>query len=966
MMAFRALAASCFALLLLAASPVRAGDAAAVVAAAQPGSVPLVAGGVPAAIMTDGTDAPGVLAAARNLQADLARVSGRPVRLVSAPDGAAPALVIVGTLGRSALVDRLVREGRLDVSGVAGQWEAYVHQVVDRPVAGVDRALVIAGADRRGTIFGIYDLSQRIGVSPWHWWADVPVARRDELHVLPGRRTDRPAVRYRGIFINDEDPALRGWAEMTFGGFNSRFYARVFELILRSRGNFLWPAMWGKSFHEDDPANARLADEMGVVIGTSHHEPLMRAHVDWEHHGEGPWDYARNAPRLRRFWREGLERTRGLEQLVTIGMRGDGDEPMTEGTATALLERIVADQRALIGEVSGRPAAETPQVWALYKEVQDYYDAGMEVPDDVTLLFADDNWGNIRRLPDPGAERPGGYGVYYHFDYVGGPRNYKWINTNQVERVWEQMQRAYAHGADRLWIVNVGDIKPMEYPISFFLDLAWDPPAMPLERLTDYPRMWAARQFGEAHAGEIGALLTDYARLAARRKPELLAPESYSLVHGETDRVLAEWQALEARAEALGRTLGPEYRDAYVQLVLHPILAFSNLHALYAAGARNRLYAAQGRAEANAWADEAERLFARDREIGRLYEEGIAGGRWRHMMAQTHIGYTGWQQPPEDVMPEVRRIEAPASAAMAVAVEGSDQAWPGGAGTPALPPLDRFGPPSRELEIFNRGTTPFELTATSSAPWLRLEPAPRRRPGPSSSSPSPSATGRITDGAILAVAIDWANAPAGRSTATIVLAGSDGTTVEVAVPIHNPSAIAGMAGFVESNGIVAIEAGRHARAVGDWAEIPHLGLTRSGMTPLPLAGPAWSPGGNSPRLEYPIHLFEAGEVELQVVLSPTLDYPGQGGLNYAVSIDDAPPQLVNVHAGTTDADWNRAVADNRWVRTTRHRIDRPGPHIIRLWAVDPGLVFQRLVLARGPLPQTYLGPRESRFVEARD
>jgi hypothetical protein len=224
----------------------------------------------------------------------------------------------------------------------------------------------------------------------------------------------------------------------------------------------------------------------------------------------------------------------------------------------------------------------------------------------------------------------------------------------------------------------------------------------------------------------------------------------------------------------------------------------------------------------------------------------------------------------------------------------------------------------------------------------------------------------MTDGTTLAVTVDWANAPAGRSNATITLTGPDGTTVEVAVSIHNPSAAASVAGFVESNGIVAIEAGRHARAVGDWAEIPHLGLTRSGMTPLPLAGPAWSPGGNSPRLEYPIHLFEAGEVELQVVLSPTLDYPGRGGLSYAVSIDDAPPQLVNVHAGTNDADWNRAVADNRWVRTTRHRIDRPGRHTIRLWAVDPGLVFQRLHLLRGALPPTYLGPPESRFVEARD
>jgi hypothetical protein len=638
-----------FLLLLLAALPAAAQT---VSEQGAPGAVALISRGKPGAILVDVGDDPGVLRAARDLAADFGRVTGTDARLANGPDTA----LIAGTVGKSPLIDRLARAGKLDLTGVTGRWEAYVLQVVNRPLPGVARALVIAGADRRGTIFGIYDLSQRIGVSPWYWWADVAPRRHTNLFVLPGRRVEAPAVKYRGIFLNDEEPALGGWARKTFGGLNHEFYARVFELILRQRGNLLWPAMWGKSFFEDDPENARLANEMGVVISTSHHEPLMRAQQDWHSHDGGAWDYTKNAERLRAFWREGVARTNGMDRLVTVGMRGDGDEPMAEGTATKLLETIVSDQRRIIAEATGRPAAETPQVWALYKEVQDYYDAGMRVPDDVTLLFSDDNWGNIRRLPEPGQTRAGGYGVYYHFDYVGDPRNYKWIDTIQLGRVAEQMRLAWDHGARQLWIANVGDLKPLELPTSFFLDLAWNPDAWPIERTAAYAEAWAARQFGPPHGREIGAILTRYGDLAARRKPELLAPDTYSL--DEWDRLAGQWEALEFDAETLGRTVPSRDRDAYLELVLHKVLAFANLHALYRCVAYNRAHAADGLGDAVLFADEARRRFARDAELRGLYESA-AGGKWAGMMAQTHIGYTGWQQPDRNVMPELRTLAGP-------------------------------------------------------------------------------------------------------------------------------------------------------------------------------------------------------------------------------------------------------------------------------------------------------------------
>jgi hypothetical protein len=463
-------------------------------------------------------------------------------------------------------------------------------------------------------------------------------------------------VKYRGIFINDEAPALSGWSKEKFGGFNHHFYEKVFELILRLKGNYLWPAMWGNAFYDDDSLSRQTADNYGIVIGTSHHEPLMRAHVEWRRYGKGKWNYDSNEVRLKQFWKEGMQRATN-EKIVSIGMRGDGDEPMTEGTAIALLERIVKDQRQIIEDVTGKPASETPQLWALYKEVQDYYDKGMRVPDDVTLLLCDDNWGNIRKLPKPTDKpRSGGYGIYYHFDYVGDPRNYKWINTNNLARVWEQMHLAYAHGVDRIWIVNVGDIKPMELPTSFFLEYAWNPDKWNQDNLTSYYTRWAAQQFGPKYAKEIGDILRRYSQYAARRKPELLDADTYSRHYNEWENVLLQWQALTDEAEQLYSKLPSETKDAFFQLVLHPVKAFSNLHKMYEAVSKNKLFAKHNLVWANEWADTAKEYYKIDSLLTLRYH-AVANGKWNHMMDQTHIGYTYWQQPPFNSMPELKWIQ---------------------------------------------------------------------------------------------------------------------------------------------------------------------------------------------------------------------------------------------------------------------------------------------------------------------
>lgn len=615
----------------------------------------------PVSIYVDDIDYPLVKKVALLLQKDIKAVTGFEPTIVHQLKTRIKNVIVIGTIEKSTVLQRLIQQKKIAADHVPRKWEAYLTQLVKDPFPGVDHALIFAGGNRRGTAYGVLEFSKEIGVSPWYWWADVPIKKQATVYIKKRvQKADAPLVKYRGIFINDEAPALSGWSKEKFGGFNHLFYEKVFELILRLKGNYLWPAMWGNAFNDDDPLNPKLADEYGIVMGTSHHEPLVRAHDEWRRYGSGKWNYDSNAIRLQDFWRKGIERMGSYENVVSIGMRGDGDEPMTQGTAIALLERIVKDQRAIIASVTKKDASTTPQMWALYKEVQDYYDKGMRVPDDVTLLLCDDNWGNIRKLPSLKEKpRSGGYGIYYHFDYVGDPRNYKWLNTNTISRTWEQMHLAYEYGVKQLWIVNVGDIKPMELPTSFFLDYAWNPRKWTANNLLQYTQEWSAQQFGRKHAAAIAAILNKYTQYNSRRKPELLSPDTYSIAnYNEAATVVREYNDLLVKAEQINTAIPAADKDAFFQLVLHPVKACANLNNLYVAAAKNRQYAEAGDIRANLYADSVKYFFQTDSLISLQYNKGIAGGKWNHMMDQTHIGYTYWQQPFRNKMPDVTYVKA--------------------------------------------------------------------------------------------------------------------------------------------------------------------------------------------------------------------------------------------------------------------------------------------------------------------
>ena len=1003
-----------------------------------PGSLALVADGRALPIVYSGDDHPGVVRVVEDLQADIARVTSvRPELSADTVPSGAREIVLVGTLGVSPLVDRLVADGRLRVDDIEGRWETSLEQVVERPLPGVDRAFVIVGSDQRGTIYGVYETSRQMGVSPWYWWDDVPARRHDTLHVLPGRYSQgTPAVKYRGFFINDENPALGTWAPAYFGpgkakgfpdGFNSAFYAKVFELMLRLKANYLWPAVWGRAFAEDDPENHATAARYGIVIGTSHEAPMMRGIEEWNRHatpavrdedgnivepgndpygGTGEWSFRRNREAVERYWADGIRRMvdEGFEGVVTLGMRGNGDVSLPDGDGIELMQEILDSQRRILREITGRAdVSDIPQVQTLYKEVQRYWDKGLRPPEDVTVIFCDDNWGNMRKLPDQRLEpRAGGYGIYYHFDYVGGGRNYKWVDTVNLANTWEQLHLTYTYGVDRLWVVNCGDMKAEELPLQFFLDYAWNPDRWPLERLGEWERRYAEQNFGPRHAEEIADILHTYGVLQARRKPELLnrrisvdpdkdlttdpsavvyddEASPYSLTsYREIERVTEEWRRLAERAERVGAALPERDQDAYYQLVLYQVKATANLYALRRAEFTNLLYAAQGRAATNALADATDARFADDQAMSDYYNNELAGGKWRGFQTQPKIGYgdverygpdAPWQQPqtpdhvalPDEVYPAVRRIELPDRAEMGVALDGSDQWWPHAQEPAVLPPFSPYQTaPTQYLEVFNRGSRPFDYTVRAREPWVRVSPA----------------RGRVTDQVRVEVTVDFDRAPRGTTEVPLTVTGPDGATVEVLAVVENPRLPGGAPrGFVEAQGYVSIEAAHYTEAVGDrevrWQRIPDIGRTGDGVTPLPVTAASRTPGGDSPHLSYELTLTTAGEVTVWAYLSPRNNVLPTEGLRYAVSLDDQEPQVVDVIRATGADDtamnkqWERNTSDNVNRTATRHTVDRPGVHVLRFWMVDPTVVLQKLVVDTGGLRESYLGPPESHRVVGR-
>ncbi|MCL2372299.1 MAG: glycosyl hydrolase 115 family protein [Defluviitaleaceae bacterium] len=634
----------------------------------------------PAAIFADKSDWDGVHIALEALRGDIKLVTGAAPAIQL--DGAK---IIAGTIGKSPIIDALAASGKIDTTAIAGKWECFLLQIVDNPAPGVDIALVVAGSDKRGTIYGIYEFSRLIGVSPWVWWGDSQPAQQETITLAKNFRqvNGEPSVKYRGFFMNDEAPSLSGWMGKHFPkvanpqatqGCGSQFYTKIFELLLRLRGNYLWPVMWNNSFHTDDPQNTIMADKYGVVMGTSHHEHMTCADKEWSWSGLGQWNYATNRDKIYKFWQDGTAARKPYESIITLGMRGQADSAILGPNATLkdnmdLMQGVLTDQRKIIKTVHGAADA-APQMIALYKEVEDFYygddvNGKLNVPEDVTLMLCDDNFGNIRTLPTPEMlKRPGGFGMYYHFDYRGGPISYEWINQVPITKTWDQMSTAYEAGVRQIWIVNVGDLKPMEFPLDYFMALAYDYDTWGKPNKTkEFTLNWATREFGGEFAAAVEEVVSGHLKILGARKAEVVLPSTFALdKFNEAERTLHSFEAIVKKAEAIYEKLPQQKQATFYQMVLYPTRAAYNVYAVGIYTAFSHHYAQKGYNIANDYAEKARLAFQKDAEETEYYNKTLSNGKWDGIMRQNHMAYTQWNSPHIQVvpetLPELGKIEA--------------------------------------------------------------------------------------------------------------------------------------------------------------------------------------------------------------------------------------------------------------------------------------------------------------------
>lgn len=879
--------------------------------------------------------------AAGDLQNDIERVTGRKPELVTALTDTPS--IIVGTVDNDELLNALDVDGK----ELKGKWESFIIQTVKVPGQSAPSILIL-GSDNRGAIYGVYDLTEKIGVSPWHWWMDVPVKTHDALYIKEGKILQgEPSVEYRGFFLNDEGPSLMTWVRSHFPDFTHEFYEKIFELTLRLKANYHWPAMWDSTFYEDDDQNIETADLYGVVIGTSHHEPMDRPHGDWKAHKEGPWDYATNKEYLQKFWTDGIQRSKPYETIINLGMRGDGDEPMGGDLSFQekidLMETIITDQRQIIEDTMDSPVETVPQMWALYKEVKEYYDSGMDIPEDVTLLWGDDNFGNIRRLPTKAERsRKGGAGIYYHFDYVGGPRSYKWVNTVPIQKTYEQMQKAFAYDAKKLWIVNVGDLKPMEFQTEFFLRLAWDVKAFTPDNLDTYSREWAAYTFGDDFGDDVAQIIRDYVKFNGRIKPEVInLVEQYSWKNEyEAERILEEFSATIDLAESVMNRLPYALRDTFYQVAYYPAKASFTVLKLQLMANLSKLYKEEGRVAANFAALEAERLFEEDKRLTFEYNKRVSNGKWDHMMDQIHIGYTYWQQPDELIMPEVGTLsrDEMADGDFGVQFVGSSQ-------------TDGYTKIPLTIELYNKGLESVSIEVVSDKEWLNVD----------RNAFTLSVQTRVT------MHIDWDQAPKGKTDAELTIRSRNGKTRTVSFAVDNPEKFLS-GGYVAADGKIAIEAddftGKQDTEDHKWTVIPDYGLTQSSMAIYPVEYKKDYSIEESPGLSYDIVLPESGDIEVMITTAPSLPFDPDRGMRLALSLDELKPEIVHpgdlTQNGERDSpDWQKSVIYNRHTYTKEFKQVEAGRHTLNVKLVDSQVVIQKIIIDCGGLKPTYLGPQST-------
>ena len=908
-------------------------------------------------IFVDSADDPAVIRAVGDLKADIGRVAGVQPNVKNTTIGLSSRAVIVGTLGKSPVVDALVAAGKLDVSQVQGHWESFAVQTVDAPVKGVDQALVIAGSDRRGAIYGVYDTSEAIGVSPWYWWADVTPHHQDTV-IVDGapRQHGEPTIKYRGIFINDE-ANLDAWSASLDPGdhLGPETYKKVFELLLRLKANLLWPAIKTSSDpFSSHPENAKNADAYGVIVQTSFANTKEWATWSKAHpvNGATPtYDYSVYPDIVHGFWDSVVAPTAQYERAYcSFGMRGLNDQPMlaknapTTAEKVALLGKILLDQQKIVAARTPSALATPLEAFMPYKEELSLYNDGIAVPDSVTMLWPEDNQGFVRQVPsDAERKRSGGSGTYYHISYYGSQQtSYLWLNSTPLTLMREELQKAIDTGAKEMLMLNVGDIKPAELGVEFAMRFAYRATDYGESNVDDFLKQLAARDFSPDYAQDIADIVMRYFQINIARRPEFMTKGVYSVVsYGDEGHLrYAELSDLLARAEAISQKLPADRVDAFYEMVLFPLRESTLTLQKYVAADVTDLYAAQNRRKSvKAHQDSAKAAYASIMKELDYYNTQLASGKWNKIMNPYNPAL-----PTIEGLPALADVPAPVTgSALGVVVEGQLQE------APATLTFSNYTEDVRTFDIFTKSDSTFDWSATTSDTWIHLS----------------QASGTIQDEQQVQVSIDWAKAPTGNTTGTIHIAAGTSATRDISVQLSNPTSPSktDLSGYVEANGYVSIEAEHFttnkSRGDSEWRVLPALGRNGDSVKVFPdLSTPTTSNfASTSPSLDYHIYFFSTGTFPVTIYRIPTLNEVG--ACRIAVSLDDGTPQVLTGVNSVADAGWQLAILRQIEKLTATIQVKTTGYHTLHLFKVDPSMIVDRIVIDTGGLQPSYLGPPES-------
>ncbi len=915
-----------------------------------------------AAVLVDTNDSKTVLLAAGLFCDDVARVTGLKPELKTAAGAIKTECVIVGSITGSRIIRQLIASGKISVTEVEGQWESCLIQVVENPLPGVQRALVVAGSDRRGTAYGLLEISRQMGVSPWYYFADVPVKKKTAVAIRVGRYVQKsPSVKYRGVFLNDEMWGLRPWAMKSAPqeghGLGPTTYSKIFELLLRLKANYLWPAMHegagGTIPFNCYEQNKVVADEFGIVMGSSHIEPMLRNNIhgaewDREYPGE-PWDYVVNRDHIYKYWEDRVKANGRYENVYTMGKRGKDDFAGSDITVP-MLEKIIADQRQILTNHVNPDITKVPQVLVAYTEVLNLYNKGVKLPDDVIFCWPDDNYGYIRQLPNTREQsRSGGSGVYYHFQWLtGAAPAYPWLHTTSPSLVWEEMKKAYDYNVRKLWVVNVGDLKPAEVGIEQWMDMAWDMTRWTSCDTKQFLHRWAARDFGEPYAAAIADIMEKHFQLAYARRPEHMVMwdrtkldkwDWFSLVNNndEAQQRVDAYERLVQQVDKVYQSLPVEMKAAFFEMVLYDVkcAALHNIKVLNAQ--KSHAYGAENRASAADYAAKARAAAAAIDQIIGQYNTNlpVVGAKWNGMASLP--GPWGGQGHAWD-MPPLSDYAGSGPAKLNLSLEGGDRLQ--------LPAFSVYNQDKRFIDLYNSGTGQIDWTSTVSAPWIKLS----------------ENSGRLDHETRLWATIDWTLAPKGEAqTGTITFSGA-GKTNSVNVTLFNPVSPSRneVSGFVESHGYLSILAQHYSRKMdrdgAGWQVVPNLGRNGGAVTVLPFTVSSRTNVADmlahSPALEYDTYLFSTGTVNVVFNFLPTHNINAEHQMRFAMAFDDNPPQMVSAKGVASSI-------SNLMTVSSKQAIARPGRHTLKIWMTDPGLVLDKIVIDAGGVRDSYFGPPES-------